>query len=242
MLVAPREPDWPVVRVRGATRVFRDGQSDVSALRGIDLDLAAGEFVAVVGSSGSGKSTLLNILSGIDSATSGLVEVLGMDLARHSANDLANLRLHKIGFVFQNINLLPDLTILENVALPLEAAGATRKVAALAAAEKLEVVGILSLGNRYPGQVSGGERQRAAIARAVVGERRLLLADEPTGALDSANTEVVIQVLRDVCELGIATLVCTHNDVVAIAADRRLRLVDGAFEGELTRRRRSDHR
>lgn len=217
----------PVVETTALQRSFRDGRREVHALRGVDLTLGAGECVALMGASGSGKTTLLNIVAGIDRPSHGSVKVLGLDVVAASSRSVANLRLRHIGYVFQNINLLPDLSLVENVALPLEAVGVRRAVARSRAAEQLETVGVGHLRDRFPGEVSGGERQRAAIARAVVGERRLLLADEPTGALDSQTGESVMEVIRRACRTGVAALVGTHNGMVAAAADRVLMMRDG---------------
>jgi putative ABC transport system ATP-binding protein len=208
-------------------RTFRDGSTEVHALRGVDLSVRSGEFVALMGASGSGKTTLLNIVSGIDQPSTGRVTVLGVDLVQASRRAVADLRLRNIGFVFQNINLLPDLTLLENVALPLEALGQSARTAKAHAREELMAVGVGDLSGRFPGEVSGGERQRAAIARAVVGERRLLLADEPTGALDSVSGQGVLDTIRTVCAAGVGALISTHNPLVGAAADRVVTIRDG---------------
>jgi putative ABC transport system ATP-binding protein len=217
----------PVVVARALQRSFRDGTRRVHALRGVDLTLHAGECVALMGASGSGKTTLLNILAGIDRPDSGSVTVLGLDLLAASARRIAELRLRRIGYVFQNINLLPDLSLLENVALPLEAVGVRGAAAKAKAKEQLAAVDVEHLQNRYPGEVSGGERQRAAIARATAGERRLLLADEPTGALDSDTGASVMEAILRICSTGVAALIGTHNPAIAAATDRTVTMRDG---------------
>ncbi|MFB7378694.1 ABC transporter ATP-binding protein [Kitasatospora purpeofusca] len=193
----------------------------------MDLEIADGEFVVVMGTSGSGKTTLLNLIGGLDRATAGRLQVLGMDLAGLSEARLAQLRMVSIGFVFQEFNLLPELTLQENVALPLEGAGVARAQARRRADEALSRVGLAGLGPRFPDEVSGGQQQRAAIARAVVGERRLLLADEPTGALDSATGAQVMSTLRELCDSGVTAIVSTHNPANAEHADRVVRMQDG---------------
>ncbi|PZS01643.1 MAG: macrolide ABC transporter ATP-binding protein [Pseudonocardiales bacterium] len=180
-----------------------------------------------MGPSGSGKSTLLNVVAGIMRPTRGTINVLGLDLATASALRITDLRLQRIGYVFQNINLLPDLTLAENVALPLEATGTRQRRARRLAIDQLEVVAVADLADRFPGEVSGGERQRAAIARAVVGDRRILLADEPTGALDSDTGDQVLATIRAVCARGATALVSTHNPRVGQAADRILSIRNG---------------
>ncbi|MGI9092710.1 MAG: ABC transporter ATP-binding protein [Mycobacteriales bacterium] len=206
---------------------FRDGPNEVRALVDVDLELRGGEFVALMGPSGSGKSTLLNVVAGIMRPTRGTINVLGLDLATASALRITDLRLQRIGYVFQNINLLPDLTLAENVALPLEATGTRQRRARRLAIDQLEVVAVADLADRFPGEVSGGERQRAAIARAVVGDRRILLADEPTGALDSDTGDQVLATIRAVCARGATALVSTHNPRVGQAADRILSIRNG---------------
>lgn len=208
-------------------RRYGSGDSEVVALSEVSLRLRAGEFVAIIGESGSGKTTLLNIIGGLDRPTEGTATVLGIDAGSASLATLADLRLRSIGYVFQNVNLLPDLTLTENVALPMQAAGVRRAIARHAAVLQLERVGLSRLGSRYPAQASGGERQRAAIARATVGSRQILLADEPTGALDSASGGAVIEVIRDLCGAGVGAVVSTHNPQVAAAADRVVSLQDG---------------
>ncbi len=211
----------------GVTRKHRQGDTVVHALRGVDLAVHAGELVAVMGPSGSGKSTLLHVAGGLDSPTSGAVVVEGRDLAQLTAAQVAAVRRRSIGYVFQDLNLLPSLTALENVSLPLELDGAGGGLARRAAREALEEVGVGHLAGRFPDDMSGGQQQRVAIARALVGPRRLLLADEPTGALDSTTGEEVLRVLRARCEAGAAGVLVTHEARHAAWADRVVFLRDG---------------
>ena len=221
----------PVVSLRDLTRVHGSGEAEVRALIGVNLDVAAGELVAVMGPSGSGKTTLLALAGGLDTPTAGNVVVEGVHLSELSKRELAKLRRTSIGYVFQDYNLVPALTAAENVALPLELdgmrAGRARKLAEAA----LEEVGLSGLGARFPDQMSGGQRQRTAIARALIGERRLVLADEPTGALDSQTSEAVLKVLRARCDAGAAGILVTHEPRYAGYADRTVFLHDGRVVG-----------
>ncbi len=211
----------------GVTREHRQGDTVVHALRGVDLAVHAGELVAVMGSSGSGKSTLLHVAGGLDSPTSGSVLVDGADLAALKPAQVAAVRRRSIGYVFQDLNLLPSLTAVENVALPLELDGTRGGLARRAARAALDEVGVGHLAGRFPDEMSGGQQQRVAIARALVGPRRLILADEPTGALDSATGEEVLRVLRARCEAGAAGVLVTHEARHAAWADRVVFLRDG---------------
>jgi putative ABC transport system ATP-binding protein len=216
-----------VLELRQVSRVHGSGPTEVHALREVDLTVRAGELVAVMGPSGSGKSTLLTIAGSLEEPTSGDVFIDGHELARLSHNDRARLRRRSIGYVFQDFNLLAGLTAVENVALPLELDGVQVKVARAAAMEVLEKLGLTERATRYPDELSGGESQRVAIARAVVGERRLLLADEPTGALDSLSGEAVMRMLRLASHDGVAGVVVTHDAQMASWADRVVFLRDG---------------
>ena len=179
-----------VLELRQVSKVYGQGAAEVHALLGVDLEVNPGMMVAVMGPSGSGKSTLLTIAGTLEEASSGQVLVAGQDLAAMSRNDKARLRRQSIGYVFQDFNLLPGLTAVENVALPLELDGIGARKAQQAGLRALTDLGLADRASSYPDQLSGGERQRVAIARAVVGDRRLLLADEPSGALDSVNAEI----------------------------------------------------
>jgi len=217
----------PVLLLSGVTREHLQGDVTVHALRGVDLAVHVGELVAVMGPSGSGKSTLLHIAGGLDSPTAGQVLVEGRDLAALSAAQVAAVRRRSVGYVFQDLNLLPSLSALENVALPLELDGVRGGMARTAARAALDEVGVGALAGRFPDELSGGQQQRVAIARALVGPRRLLLADEPTGALDSTTGEEVLRVLRARCEAGAAGVLVTHEARHAAWADRVVFLRDG---------------
>ncbi|MEV0378528.1 ABC transporter ATP-binding protein [Nonomuraea sp. NPDC050643] len=210
-----------VVELREVTR--EHGQ--VHALRGVSLRVAAGELVAVMGPSGSGKSTLLNLAGGLDRPTSGSVTIGDTDLA--GVKDLAALRRTSVGYVFQDLNLIPSLTAAENVMLPRELDGVRAGRARSEALAVLAEVGVEDIAGRFPEELSGGQRQRVAIARALVGERRLLLADEPTGALDTVTGDEILQLLRTRCDAGVAVLLVTHEPRYAGWADRVVYLRDG---------------
>ena len=220
-----------VLELAGVSRIYGEGTTQVRALVDIDLTVVEGELVAVMGPSGSGKSTLLAIAGTLDEASEGAVTIDGIDVAGLSRNARAQLRRRSIGYVFQDFNLLAGLTVAENVALPLELDG----VGLRAARDALEPLGLADQSGRYPDELSGGERQRVAIARAVVGDRRLLLADEPTGALDSVNGEDVMRLLRRACERGVAGAIVTHDAQLAAWADRVVFLRDGRMVDQTTR-------
>lgn len=215
-----------------ASRVHGEGARAVRALGPVSLEVFAGELVAIMGPSGSGKSTLLSLAGALDKPTHGRVLIDGQDLATATAVDLARLRRRRIGFVFQDLNLLPGLTALENAALPLELDGAPLKEARAEALEELRLVGIERLAHRFPEDLSGGERQRVAIARAFIGPRQLLLADEPTGALDSVTGEAVMRLLKEQCRRGRTVVLVTHDAAHAAWADRVLFLRDGRVVDE----------
>ena len=207
--------------------MFGGGAAQVHALREVDLIVEPGELVAVMGPSGSGKSTLLTIAGSLEEPSSGEVSVGGAPLSRLSRSELAALRRRAIGYVFQDFNLLAGLTAAENVSLPLELDGTTAKAARVAALAALDRLGLTEHADRFPDELSGGERQRIAIARAVVGDRHLLLADEPSGALDSVNGESVMRLVRETCQGGVAGVVVTHDAQLASWADRVIFLRDG---------------
>jgi len=209
------------------TRVFGEGHREVTAISQVSFTVGRGEFVAVMGPSGSGKSTLLTIAGGLETVTSGRVMVDGVALADLSNAKLAEVRLQRVGYVFQEYNLLPALTAVENVAMPLELAGTSRRQAASAAAAQLEQMGLADRLDHFPDDLSGGEQQRVAIARALVGQNQLLLADEPTGALDSLTGETVMRTMRNSCDQGASALVVTHDAQLAAWADRVIFLRDG---------------
>ncbi|HUG98809.1 MAG TPA: ABC transporter ATP-binding protein [Gammaproteobacteria bacterium] len=216
-----------VFQARGLSKVYRMGEVEVVALRSVDLDLLAGEFVVLLGPSGSGKSTLLNILGGLDTATSGHVKYSGKDLTVANDRELTAFRRDHVGFVFQFYNLIPSLTARENVAAVTEIASRPMRPE-----QALELVGMGKRLDHFPAQLSGGEQQRVAIARAIAKNPAVLLCDEPTGALDSITGIVVLEALeRANRELGTTTVVITHNMVIAEMADRVIRLADGQIAG-----------
>ena len=215
------------LELRQVSKIYGSGPSEVRALHEVDLAVKRDELVAVMGPSGSGKSTLLTIAGSLEEATSGQVLVDGVDLATVSRADRAKLRRRSIGYVFQDFNLLPGLTAVENVSLPLELDGVRAKAARATSLEALEELDVTECADRYPDQLSGGERQRVAIARAIVGERGLLLADEPTGALDSVTGEAVMRLILAACKRGVAAVVVTHDAQLASWADRVVFIRDG---------------
>jgi putative ABC transport system ATP-binding protein len=216
-----------LLELRDISKVYGEGAAEVHALQRVDLSVEAGSLVAIMGSSGSGKSTLLTIAGSLEDPSSGEVYVEGRALSSLSRNGKAQLRRQSIGYVFQDYNLLAGLSAVENVALPLELDGIAAKKARVAALESLENFGLKDRASHYPDQLSDGERQRVAIARAVVGNRRLLLADEPSGALDSNNAEAVMRLLLKACHRGMAAVVVTHDAQLASWADRVIFLRDG---------------
>lgn len=217
----------PMLEMRRVSKVHGSGHTEVRALREVDLVVDRGELVAVMGPSGSGKSTLLTIAGTLEDATSGDILIDGSEISAMSPDDRARLRRRSIGYVFQDFNLLAGLTAVENVALPLELDGVVSSRAQDSAHEALRSLGLEDRAGHFPEDLSGGEQQRVAVARAVVGNRRLLLADEPSGALDSVNGEAVMRLLRDACRRGMAGVVVTHDSQLAAWADRVVFLRDG---------------
>src|SRR5512132_642074 len=218
--------------VRGVRKTFEAENAPVRALRGVDLTVAEGEFVDLMGPSGCGKSTLLNLVAGLDTADEGEISVAGEEVTGRSEDDLARLRRRHIGLVFQFFNLLEGMTVLENVALPAVLAGRRRKMAETRAADLLDLLGIGDKARAVPGVPSGGQRQRLAIARALANEPNLLLADEPTGALDTAGGQEVLELFKRLHADGQTILMVTHNDEVASAGDRIVRMRDGKVESD----------
>jgi putative ABC transport system ATP-binding protein len=219
----PRAPSAPVFVARGLTKIYRMGEVEVRALHGVDLEIREGEFVVLLGPSGSGKSTLLNILGGLDVPTSGAAFWRDHDLARAGEAELTRYRREHVGFVFQFYNLIPSLTVRENVALVTDIAPRP-----LDLDEAIDLVGLAARAHHFPSQLSGGEQQRVAIARAIAKRPDVLLCDEPTGALDYATGKVVLEVISRINdELGTTAVVITHNAAIARMADRILHLADG---------------
>jgi putative ABC transport system ATP-binding protein len=221
-----------VLELDRVTRIHGAGATEVTALRAVSFAAHTGELVAVMGPSGSGKSTLLTLAGGLDSPTSGEVRIEGTDLATLGRKGRAAMRRTSIGYVFQDFNLIPALTAIENVALPRELDGAGARSARKAAMAALDEVGIGDLARRFPDEMSGGQQQRVAIARAIVGDRRLILADEPTGALDSETGEDILRLIRARCDAGAAGVLVTHEARHAAWADRVVFLRDGVIVDE----------
>ncbi len=219
-----------VVRCTGVTRVYEDDAVPVHALRGVDFTVGHGEFVSLSGPSGSGKSTLLNIIGGLDRPTAGRVEVDGIDLGTLTESELSDLRLHRMGFVFQAYNLIPVLSALENVEFIMQLQGVPATERHQRAQRMLDELGIGDLLNRRPGELSGGQQQRVAIARAIVTNPVLLLADEPSANLDSATTDELLKTLRHLNERHAVTIItATHDPMVMQIARRQVKLRDGAI-------------
>jgi putative ABC transport system ATP-binding protein len=217
-----------VFSARGLTKTYRMGEAEVHALRGVDLDIGAGEFIVLLGPSGSGKSTLLNILGGLDTPSSGSIRFKEQDLSKADEATLTRYRREHVGFVFQFYNLIPALTARENVALVTDIAAQP-----MPAAEALAWVGLAERLDHFPSQLSGGEQQRVAIARAIAKRPDVLLCDEPTGALDYQTGKLVLEVIAKInAELGTTAMVITHNAAIAAMADRVLKLGDGRIVGE----------
>lgn len=218
----------PALAAVGLTKTYGRGDSAVRAVDGIDLELSPGEMVAIMGASGSGKTTLLHLLAGLARIDSGSVHIAGKDLGNMSDGAATALRGQQIGVVFQAYNLMPTLTALDNVALPLLLAGTSRSRARAAALQRLEVVGMAERAKRRPPQLSGGEQQRVAVARALVNDPQIVLADEPTGNLDRKNAQAICELLRDVVvSNNRAVAIVTHDPLVAAYADRIIVLTDG---------------
>ncbi len=216
-----------IIKTEGLHKVYRNGRIEVSALRGIDLNINQGEYVAIMGASGSGKSTLMNILGCLDSLTKGKYLLDGEDVSTLQGKKLAMIRNRKIGFVFQSFNLLPKLTALQNVELPMVYAGVNGKKRREAAMEALEKVGLTERVKHRPNELSGGQRQRVAIARALVNKPSLLLADEPTGNLDSRSGEEIMGVFAKLYSEGSTIVMVTHEDEIAQHTNRIVTFKDG---------------
>jgi putative ABC transport system ATP-binding protein len=224
-----------MIELRQVSKSYGQGDAEVHALRGVSLAATEGEMVAVMGPSGSGKSTLLTIAGTLEEPTAGEVLVAGQPVRNMSKAKKAQLRRRTIGYVFQDFNLLPGLTAAENISLPLELDGTSLRKARVAALKALDGLGLGSRARHYPDQLSGGERQRVAIARAMVGERRIVLADEPSGALDSVNSETIMRLLHGACkDTGMTAIVVTHDAQLASWADRVVFIRDGCITDQTT--------
>jgi putative ABC transport system ATP-binding protein len=227
-----------VCTVRAVRKTFEADLAPVRALRGVDLDVEAGEFVAIMGPSGCGKSTLLNLIAGLDVADEGEITIAGEPVTGRSEDDLARMRRRHVGIVFQFFNLLEGMTVLENVVLPAVIAGTKRRAAETRARDMLDLLGLADKARDLPGVLSGGQRQRLAIARALANEPTLLLADEPTGALDTAGGHEVLELFKRLHADGQTIVMVTHNIEVASAGDRIVHMRDGRVESD--GRERSD--
>ncbi len=217
----------PLISCRGLTKIYKMGQSEVRALDGVDLDIFEGEFVAIIGSSGSGKSTLMNMLGALDQPTTGSVTINGEDVGKMKSKNLAQFRNKTIGFIFQQFQLLPKKSALKNVALPLQYRKPKVKDAAEKATHSLELVGLGDRAGHRPTELSGGQQQRVAIARALAGSPKVLLADEPTGALDSKTSTDIMGLMQNLNTQGITIIVITHEHEVAAYAERVIEFKDG---------------
>ncbi len=221
-----------VIKIRSITRDFPLGQEVVKVLKGIDLDIDKGEYVALMGPSGSGKSTLMNLLGCLDTPTSGHYALNGIDVSSMSDDELAEIRNKEIGFVFQTFNLLPRTTALDNVALPMVYAGAGKQQRHERASEVLSDVGLSDRMDHRPNQLSGGQRQRVAVGRALVNKPSIILADEPTGNLDSKTSLEIMQLFDDIHKAGNTVILVTHEEDIATHAQRVIRLRDGVIESD----------
>jgi len=227
--------DTPVLKVENLVKTYKLGAVEVNALQGVNLELKTREFVAIMGPSGSGKTTLLNLIGALDKPTKGKVYINGKDITSMHGRALTRLRRFTVGFVFQFYNLIPVLTAYENIELPLLVAGVSGKDRKKRIKELLDLVGLTPRAKHRPDELSGGEQQRVAIARALANRPKLILADEPTGDLDSKTGREVILALRDLCKReGVSVIVITHDSMVAEMADRVLLMRDGQFVGEKT--------
>lgn len=230
-----REEDMPLINLVDIYKIYQMGDNEVRANDGINLKIYHGEFVAIVGKSGSGKSTIMNIIGALDVPTSGQYFLKGQDVSKMKSDDLAEVRNKTIGFIFQQYNLLPRQNLLENVELPLLYAGVGMKQRKEMALEALERVGIRDKYKNFPNQLSGGQQQRGSIARALVGNPSLILADEPTGALDSRTSREVLDFLKKLNEEGNTIVLITHDNSIAIEAKRVVHIHDGKinFDGSV---------
>lgn len=218
-----------MIELRGIEKLYKRGTEEVHALRSIDLDISHGEFIAVAGPSGSGKTTLLHILGCLDKATKGSMKIDGVEVEKMPESELVRLRRQKIGFVFQQFHLMPGLSVFDNVSLPLVFSRARTERDKILSF--LELVGLRDKADRYPNQLSGGEMQRVAIARALANGPEVILADEPTGNLDTENSEKIFSLLNSLHKKGYTVIMITHNPELALRAERVIKLRDGKIEG-----------
>lgn len=222
-----------IIKIRNIVRNFKLGQETVYVLKGIDLDIKQGEYLAIMGPSGSGKSTLMNILGCLDTATSGTYTLNGKDVSQMSDDELADIRNTEIGFVFQTFNLLPRTTALDNVALPMIYAGVSKSDRIKRASEVLTNVGLADRMDHKPNQLSGGQRQRVAIGRALINNPSIILADEPTGNLDSKTSLEIMHLFDEIHKAGNTVIMVTHEEDIAARAHRVIRLIDGMIDSDI---------
>ncbi|WP_378183632.1 ABC transporter ATP-binding protein [Aquimarina sp. SS2-1] len=225
-----------VIEIKGIIRNFQLGQETVYVLKGIDLEIKRGDYIAIMGPSGSGKSTLMNLLGCLDTPTDGTYNLNGNDVSKMTDDELAEIRNKEIGFVFQTFNLLPRTTALDNVALPMVYAGTSKKDRTARAEEVLADVGLADRMDHKPNQLSGGQRQRVAVGRALVNKPSIILADEPTGNLDSKTSLEIMQLFDDIHAAGNTVILVTHEEEVAAHAHRVIRLRDGMIESDTRNR------
>tara|TARA_R110000868_G_scaffold291085_2_gene551422 strand:+ start:823 stop:1506 length:684 start_codon:yes stop_codon:yes gene_type:complete len=224
-----------IIKMRHIIRDFKLGQETINVLKGIDLDIERGEYVAIMGPSGSGKSTLMNIIGCLDTATDGTYILNSKDVSKMSDDELADIRNTEIGFVFQTFNLLPRTTALENVALPMIYAGVSKNERTKRATEVLENVGLSDRIDHKPNELSGGQRQRVAIGRALINKPSIILADEPTGNLDSKTSLEILLLFEEIHDAGNTVIIVTHEEDVAARAKRTIRLIDGMISSDTSK-------
>ena len=229
-----------LIKVRDIYKIYNPGENEVHALDGVSLDVYEGEFVAIIGHSGSGKSTLMNMLGCLDVPTQGTYILNGRDVSRLTDNELSDVRNNQIGFIFQGFNLIPNLTAIENVELPLIYRKVDRATRRRLSVEALKRVGLEERMKHKPAEMSGGQQQRVAIARAIAMSPPLILADEPTGNLDSKSTKDIMKILNDLNQQGNTIVLITHDDGIAENARRVVRIMDGKIESDITRKNRLD--
>ena len=228
------QDETPLIRLRGVTKRYGEGATAFLALKGVDLDIGRGEFVAIMGPSGSGKSTFMNLLGCLDTPTHGDYFLVGRNVAHLPGDELARLRNRTIGFVFQGFNLLPRMTLEDNVALPLVYSHIEREPRREKAREMLTKVGLAGYAKSLPARISGGQQQRVAIARALINSPSLILADEPTGNLDSHTSEEIMALFRELNDEGITIVLVTHEHDIAAHAKRQVRFLDGLIVSDMT--------
>lgn len=223
----------PLIRVVDMCKIYNQGENEVRALDHVNLEIFQGEFVAIIGQSGSGKSTFMNMLGCLDVPTSGKYFLNGTDVSTMADNDLSEIRNREIGFIFQGFNLIPNLTAEENVELPLIYRGIDRKTRRKLALESLHMVGLDKRVSHKPNEMSGGQQQRVAIARAIAAKPPVILADEPTGNLDSASSKEILAILKDMHRNGRTIILITHDNGIAAQAKRVVRIMDGKIESDV---------